>query len=316
MTELRPLLESTDDELERALLRSVRAERPSGLGLRETALALGLAGSTAEALAASLTAASSLSHAAAPVTSATATSTAATSTAATSTAAASTAAASGGATGAVGAATLGVVGKSLFGGALVSFLALTTLDYSLGSSYRPQPVLPAIGATSAARKAEASPVPVAVVHVDSHDAEAAPPAAPAAASSAAYPLPSRLEPVAPAPAPAIVHAPSNATFTLPARPEPPLGATPNASLAAEIRVLDEARAALAAGNSARAASLLERYAANRPSAVLAQEAALLRVRLLLNQGDRASASQLARRIIHDHPESAHVDSLRSLAAEP
>jgi hypothetical protein len=307
MTELRPLLESTEDELERALLRSVRAELPSGLGLRDTALALGLAGSTAEALAASLTAASSLSHVAAPIATASATSTAG----------ASTAAASGGAAGAVGTATLGVVGKSLVGGALVSFFALTTLDYSLGSSsYRPQPVLPAIGAPTAARKAEALPGPVAVIPVDSHDAAPAPAAAPVAASSAANPSPSRLEPVTPAPPPTIARAPSNATFTLPARPEPLGGAAPSASLAAEIRVLDEARAALAAGSSARAASLLERYAANRPSAVLAQEAALLRVRLLLNQGDRAAASQLARRIIHDHPESAHVDSLRSLAAEP
>jgi outer membrane protein assembly factor BamD (BamD/ComL family) len=87
-------------------------------------------------------------------------------------------------------------------------------------------------------------------------------------------------------------------------------------LAAEIRLLDQARTALAAGDSPRAATLLDRYAANRPSAVLAQEAALLRVRLLLSQGDRAMASQLARRIIHEHPESTHVDSLRSLAVEP
>jgi hypothetical protein len=307
MTELRPLLESTDDELERALLRSVRAERPRGLGLRETALALGLAGSTAEALAASLTAVSSVSHAGAPVASATATSTAA----------ASTAAASGGATGAVGAATLGVVGKSLFGGALVSFLALTTLDYSLGSSsYRPQPALPASSAVAVARTPEASPVqPVAVMPAVSPDAERAPAPAPVVANAAGRSSPSRLGPPAPAPAPAIVEAPSKATFALPARPEPS-GAAPNASLAAEIRLLDQARAALAAGDSSHAAALLDRYATNRPSAVLAQEAALLRVRLLLKQGDRAGATRLARRIIHEHPESTHVDSLRSLAAEP
>ena len=92
--------------------------------------------------------------------------------------------------------------------------------------------------------------------------------------------------------------------------------TPNVSLAVEIRLLDQARAALAAGDLPRAAALLDRYAANRPSAVLAQEAALLRVRLLLKQGDRRGAAQLARRIIHEYPESRHVDSLRSLAAEP
>jgi|GEM_PF-5633700 len=313
MTELRPLLESTDDELERALLRSVGAELPSGLGLRDTALALGLTHSTAETLAASFSAASSLSQASAPTASATATA----STATVSTAAASTATASGGATGALGAATLGVVGKSLLGGAVASFLALTTLDYSLGSSsYRPQPALPVVSAAAAAP--EASPVSSAAVTAPPlPDAEPVPTAAPAVAGGA-YSRPSRLEAAAPAPppVPARVNAPSNATFTLPPRPEQPLGPTLNASLAAEIRLLDQARTALAAGNSARAAALLDRYAANRPSPVLAQEAALLRVRLLLTQGDQASAAQLARRIMHDYPESAHVDSLRNVAAEP
>jgi outer membrane protein assembly factor BamD (BamD/ComL family) len=92
--------------------------------------------------------------------------------------------------------------------------------------------------------------------------------------------------------------------------------TQNVSLAGEILLLDQARAALAAGDAPHAAALLDRYAASRPSAVLAQEAALLRVRLLLKQGDRAGAAQLARRIIHEYPSSRHVDSLRSLAAEP
>lgn len=314
MTELRPLLESTTDELERALLRSFRAELPRGPGLRDTALALGLAGSTAEALAASLSAAGSLSHAGAPVVSVTAPST--------STATAvSMGATSGGVKGALGAVSLGVVGKSVLGGALVSFLALTTLDYSQrASSYRPQPALPASSAVTVARTPEASPVqPVAVMPAVSPDAEPAPAAAPVVASAAGRSSPSRLGPPAPAPAPApppaIVEAPSKATFALPARPEPS-GAAPNASLAAEIRLLDQARAALAAGDSSHAAALLDRYAANRPSAVLAQEAALLRVRLLLKQGDRAGATQLARRIIHEHPESTHVDSLRTLAAEP
>jgi outer membrane protein assembly factor BamD (BamD/ComL family) len=87
-------------------------------------------------------------------------------------------------------------------------------------------------------------------------------------------------------------------------------------LAAEIRVLDQARAALTAGDTNRASQLLDAYAANRPSSTLSQEAALLRVRVLLNRGQRPAAAALARRIIALHPESAHVESLRRLASEP
>jgi hypothetical protein len=313
MTELRPLLESTKDDLERALLMSARAELPSGLGLRDTALALGLAGPTAEALATSLTAASSLSQAGAPLASATAAST--------------TAATSGGVPSAVAAASLGVMGKSLLGGALVSFLALTTLDYSLRSSpSRPDPVLVANRVTAVSRAPDVPPaLPAPAIPPVSPDADPAPaPAVVVSGGVAPRSALSRLKPSVPAlaPAPAPVPAPSNEAVVLPPPPPPPPPppqpprVTPNVSLAVEIRLLDQARAALAAGDSTYAAALLDRYAANRPSAVLAQEAALLRVRLLIKQGDRRGATQLARRIILEYPESRHVDSLRSLAAEP
>jgi hypothetical protein len=90
----------------------------------------------------------------------------------------------------------------------------------------------------------------------------------------------------------------------------------SSSLAAEIRLLDQARAAIAAGNSSRATELLDAYAASRPSQVLAQEAALLRVRLLLARGDQHAAAVLARRTMAEHPESAHADWLRDTAAQP
>ena len=307
MTELRPLLESTKDDLERALLMSARAELPSGLGLRDTALALGLAGPTAEALATSLTAASSLSQAGAPLASTTAAST--------------TAATSGGVPSAVGAASLGIMGKSLLGGALVSFLALTTLDYSLRSSpSRPDPVLVVNRVTAVSRAPDVPPaLPAPAIPPVSPDADpASAPAVVVSGGVAPRSALSRLKPSVPAlaPAPAPVPAPSNEAVVLPPPPPQPSRVTPNVSLAAEIRLLDQARAALAAGDSTYAAALLDRYAANRPSAVLAQEAALLRVRLLIKQGDRRGATQLARRIILEYPESRHVHSLRSLAAEP
>jgi len=305
----RPLLESSTDDFERSLLQAVKAELPGGLGLRTTALALGLAGSTADALAASLAAAGSISHAGLQATSTVATSSAATSGAAT----------SSGAVGAVGTVSLGVVGKSLIGGALVSFLALTTLDHSLrssSSSPHARPPARAAGPTvaSSARPA-ASALPIPPQAPTTADVPALPPVAPVVAPASGRQLSSHLTPSEPAPS--INAAPTNAAFSLPPRPEQALpGASSNASLAAEIQLLDQVRAALAQGNAARAGQLLDRYASNQPSAVLAQEAALLRVRLLLSRGQRPAAAELARRIIHEHPESAHVDSLRGLAAEP
>lgn len=292
MTELRPLLESSDDELELALLGAVRADRPSPEGLRNTALALGLGAGAAQSLAAALPLTSSAT------------------TAATS-AASGTAGTGGGA--AIFAVTAGTVGKSLLGGALISFLALTTIEATLdGSTNR------------AAPPTKASPP----AYVPSQS----PPGA----------LPSKMEPVlveppvtapaAPAPGSRRVaqhgpnvatatdsgppnHAPAKAVFEPVAQPTS--AATPTAaSLAAETRLLDQARGALAAGDPERASRALDTYSSNRPSAILAQEAALLRVRLLLARGQRPAAAELARRIIAQYPESAHADSLRRLATEP
>ena len=299
--ELRPLLESSHDDLERSLLQAVKAELPAGLGLRTTALALGLAGPTADALAASLATAGPLSHAGLQ---------------ATSTVATSSAAAPSGAVGTMGAVSLGAVGKSLIGGALVSFLALTTLDRSLQSSSQARSTARAASPTlvSPARPA-ASALSIAPHAPSTADVPVLPPVASVVAPASGRQFTSRQTPSEPAPS--INAAPTNAAFSLPPRPAQALpAASSNASLAAEIQLLDQVRAALAQGNAARAGQLLDRYASNRPSAVLAQEAALLRVRLLLSRGQRPAAAELARRIIHEHPESAHVDSLRGLAAEP
>lgn len=306
MTELRPLLQSSDDELERSLLRSARTELPQALGLHETALALGLAIPTAKALAATLSAASSLG-----ASSSTALGSAVTGSAAT-----------GGASGVVGTAgavSVGALSKSLLGGALVSFLALTTYDHTLGSQ-RAQPLPPvAISATEAERQPSRAGVPAALV-----SPAASPPALEAAAAEARQFVAGAPRAAAPsvelAPAEETrvrVSAPANAAFAADAREQAsPKPVSASASLAAEIRLLDQARAALAAGDSVRASSVLDAYESSRHSPTLAQEAALLRVQLLLTRGQRPAAAALARRIIAEHPESAHADSLRSLATEP
>lgn len=305
MTELRPLLESSDDALERALLGSARSDLPQPLGLRQTALALGLALPTANALAAAMPAASSLG--------------ASGGTALSSTVAGS--AATGGASGVVGtaagAATFGALGKSLLGGALVSFMALTAYDQTLGARAQPSaPVAsaagPAVGQPNRIGTPPARPLSL-VEPVQEVEAAAVESPVPAVGSRRVSSPVAELPPTADERG--RVDAPANGAFAPEVRAQP-APASASASLAAEIRILDQARAALAAGDADQASRLLDAYTTSRHSPTLAQEAALLRVRLLLARGQRPAAAALARRIIAEHPESAHVDSLRSLATEP
>jgi hypothetical protein len=293
VTELRPLLESSEDELERALLRAVLADlpSPSQAGLRDTALALGLAVPSASGLVDAVSHGSSLGHAGVH--------------------AASTA-------GTLGAASLGALGKTLLGSALVSFLALTTVDRALEPAANPG--RREVRAASTTTPEPALPLPAAPASPTRGDVESPPRAVPGAIAGNATDRQSSLlgQPAPGERTPPSSHAPSRAAFDAVSRPEPaPSIETPaNASLAAEIRLLDQTRGALDAGDTDRASALLDRYTSSRPSAVLAQEAALLRVRLLMKRGQRRAAAELARRIIHEHPESAHVDSLRQVAAEP
>jgi hypothetical protein len=311
MSELRPLLECSDDELERALLGAVRADRPSAAGLRETALALGLSAGTAHALAATLPTTSTLGAALAAESTATAATVGKASATAGSSALSGAAAATAST---VGAVTLTTVGKSLLGGALLSFVALSAVDRALDTTGT-APVTKTL--TAVAPSPDRTPLPEvaspAQLVASSQPTPAPVVSAPAGAvgvrraPSAETELPT---------APPSSRAPARAAFEPIARPEPAPGAPTDASLAAEIRELDRARAALTAGNLTEAGRALDSYASSRPSSVLTQEAELLRVRLLLARGERAAAAQLARNIIARHPESAHVDSLRRLAAEP
>lgn len=318
MTELRPLIESSDDELELALLGCARSELPRAVSVRDTALALGLAIPTANALGASLSTAGSLGAAASTTLSS----------AVTGGAVAGSAGAGGapGLAGTAGALSFGALGKSLVGGALASFMALTAYDQTLGaSSHRssPPPEVASVVSVAARHPSERitpsgalaaplpAPEPLAIdVEVTPVQAPAPRPRSRRVARSLA-PGPARVSaepPSAPAPA-----QPAPAPVVAPEQPKP---APLLASLAEEIRVLDQARSALAAGDATRAGRLLDAYEQSRHGPTLTREAALLRVRLLLARGQRRDAARLARRIIAEHPESAHAHSLRTLASEP
>jgi hypothetical protein len=118
--------------------------------------------------------------------------------------------------------------------------------------------------------------------------------------------------------------PVAATRAAPARttePEPapaPVPRTPRTSdaLAAELRALEEARAAFVGGDPTRALRLLDVYTARFPRGSLGTEATVLRIETLAKRGDRAQAARLGRDFLASHADGPYARRVRSLAGEP
>jgi hypothetical protein len=87
------------------------------------------------------------------------------------------------------------------------------------------------------------------------------------------------------------------------------------SLAEQVALMDEARRALARGDAASALSISDRYEQKFPGGSLVQEATLLRIEALAQQGDRAAAAAVARRFLAAHPDSPHSKRIRSLLGD-
>jgi hypothetical protein len=298
MTELRPLLETSEHEDERAWLRAARDERPDPQGLHDTALALGLSGATVQALAASALPSSGASSGLGA-----------------SALSGAGGAGSGAVTAASSGASLGVLGKALVGSTLMSFAVLSTLDHARQTPARVSSVSSATSpATSratmgsdATRRERRSELPVQELPSNAAEQERAAPRPTQPRSTNAGKEPTR---------PDLSPAPTSAAFA-PEQPRPAASrpARNAASLARETERLDRARRALTTGDLPRARAELDAHAA-MPTRILSLEAAQLEARLLLAQGDRAAAVALARRVIAAHPESVHVELLRQLATQP
>jgi outer membrane protein assembly factor BamD (BamD/ComL family) len=80
----------------------------------------------------------------------------------------------------------------------------------------------------------------------------------------------------------------------------------------ELAALQQARAALGAGDPARALSMLDAYVARFPHGAMAQEAAVLRIEALVRAGDRPAAQRAADAYLTAHPQSPYMDRIRSL----
>ncbi|MGA2449044.1 MAG: hypothetical protein ABTD50_10240 [Polyangiaceae bacterium] len=148
-----------------------------------------------------------------------------------------------------------------------------------------------------ARSASTSRAPARVVSVRSPEI----PPAPATMFVATPSAPSLAVPSAPA-SPTVEAAGPVVRATAPAAP----------SFALELSTLDQARAAVADGEPARALSILGEYSAQFPRGAMGPEAAVLRVEALLSAGDRAAAERVARAFLQNNPTSPYGPRVKSL----
>lgn len=88
---------------------------------------------------------------------------------------------------------------------------------------------------------------------------------------------------------------------------------PQPSLAEEIALLDQARSALTAHESARVIALVDRYEGELGGTRMRAEAALLRIEALAQSSQRARAAQLAGRFIEEHAGNPLAERARALA---
>jgi hypothetical protein len=105
--------------------------------------------------------------------------------------------------------------------------------------------------------------------------------------------------------PAPFTAPSQAAFASPEQ----------SKLLRDVALLDDARHALKAGDTARALTLIGRYDTERQTHILDREAQLLRIDVLLARGEQARARVLAQAYLAAFPNDAHAERLRAVLSE-
>ncbi len=154
-----------------------------------------------------------------------------------------------------------------------------------------------IGAFAFTRPQSVAPAPVAKPLVVAPVAAA--PVAPPAVQDAA-PAVSPLPPVeAPASAPSAGRADASASAT--------------ADLSEQIRLIEAARAGVAAHDAKAATASLDAYGAKFPRGSFGQEAMVLRIRAIDQSGDSARATALAKSFVTRFPNSPHVARLKPIA---
>lgn len=155
----------------------------------------------------------------------------------------------------------------------------------------------------------------------------APPVAPSAPAQSAPATPAPFAPATLAPSVPATPAPSAPTLASPAAappvpapppaaaPAPPPPRHPAGDLSAERALLADARAALQAGDAARALAQLERHATRFRHGELSEERDALRVRALWLAGDHDEARRRAGAFARRYPDSLFLPSVRALVTD-
>jgi hypothetical protein len=149
-----------------------------------------------------------------------------------------------------------------------------------------------------------------------HDDAAQPPVATVKPVVVAPVAPPSAAPVAEA-APVIsplppVEAPASAA-TARVAPRADTSAAADSDLSEQIRLIEAARAGVAAHDPKAATAALDAYAAKFPRGSFGQEAMVLRIRAIDQAGDSARATALAKSFVTRFPNSPHVARLKPIA---
>jgi TolA-binding protein len=153
--------------------------------------------------------------------------------------------------------------------------------------------------------AEQTAAPLALQPAIAASAIAAPVAAAPAIAEPVTGAPEVEAPIAPA-IPADVGAPSK-------RARKAATLENGADLSEQMRLIDAARSAVAAGNAGAASAALTSYRTRFPRGPFGQEAAVLQIQTLDLQGNHAEARARARSFLSRHPNSPHVSVVQRIA---
>lgn len=157
-----------------------------------------------------------------------------------------------------------------------------------------------LGRTRAVAPAVTNPSPPEVV--------VAPPPPEAPVAPPAVVAPAAVEPAA-------VESPDPATAAHAARHSASPLPVASSDVREQIRLIDEARAAVVGHDATSALRSLDQYRAKFPGGALDQEATVLRIEALDQKGDHAQAASMARSFLARNPASAHAKRLERIAGQ-
>lgn len=190
-----------------------------------------------------------------------------------------------------------------------------------GQVLRPEPTVPGNQAGYEQRAApERGVVEPAPARPGTHEPapKAAPSSPPRGDDEPAAPVPAASGPHEPTTARGGLHGGATGSVRRPAPDDAsaPLDASAGSTLAAENRLLAQARAALIEGEPSRALGRLDEHARRFPDGVLSEERQALRAVALCEAGREAEGDAAARAFLRAHPQAALAERVRNACQVP